>query len=154
MAYYSFLTTLFNPILGYPKPIAELIVAAVFILIVTLFYKFLVNNKQMKELREKQKEIQLKIKQSNPDSGEVKDLTKQMLKLSNKQMKMNLKPMILTFIFILLLVLPWLQVAFRGTVAILPFKLPIIGNSAGWLLWYFICSVPLNQLFRKLLGVM
>lgn len=36
----------------------------------------------------------------------------------------------------------------------LPFSLPFIGNSLGWLGWYILVAIGLGQVFRKLLGAM
>ncbi|KXB06647.1 hypothetical protein AKJ51_03220 [candidate division MSBL1 archaeon SCGC-AAA382A20] len=36
----------------------------------------------------------------------------------------------------------------------LPFSLPFVGNSLGWLGWYILGAIGLGQVFRKLLGAM
>ncbi|MFP4045465.1 MAG: EMC3/TMCO1 family protein [Candidatus Aenigmatarchaeota archaeon] len=35
----------------------------------------------------------------------------------------------------------------------LPFSLPMVGNSLGWLGWYILIALASGQVFRKLLGV-
>lgn len=38
-------------------------------------------------------------------------------------------------------------------VALLPISLPLFGNDLGWLAWYFICSIPLMIVIKRLLNV-
>jgi len=38
-------------------------------------------------------------------------------------------------------------------VVLLPFWLPYFENDFGWLAWYFLISVVLSFVFRKILGV-
>lgn len=151
--YFSILTTIFQPILILPAPVAELIIAAFILFIVTLFYKFLVNQNKVRELKTKLKEKQEEAKEmqkTNPKQANV--LMSEILKLTNKQFKMNLKPLFFTFILIIIL-LPWVASVFPGAVVLLPFSLPFFENDFGWLMWYIIISIPLNQLFRKFMGV-
>jgi len=151
--YFTALTTIFQPILVLPAPVAELIIAAFIIFIITLFYRFLVDQNRVKELKAKLKEKQKEAKEiqkSNPKQANA--LMSEVLKLTNRQFKMNLKPLFFTFILIMIL-LPWVASVFPATVVLLPFSLPFFGNDFGWLIWYIIISLPLNQLFRKFMGV-
>jgi len=45
------------------------------------------------------------------------------------------------------------NVVLQRIVALLPVSLPIFNDAAGWLGWYFIVSIPLMILFRKLLKI-
>jgi uncharacterized membrane protein (DUF106 family) len=63
-----------------------------------------------------------------------------------------MKPMIVSFL-IVIIILPFLPDLFPGVVVNLPFSIPFFGNDFGWLAWYIIVSVPLNSIFRRLLGV-
>ena len=38
-------------------------------------------------------------------------------------------------------------------VTLFPFSLPFIGDDAGWVLWYLMCSIPLMIVIRKLMGI-
>lgn len=151
--YFNILTTIFQPILILPPPIAELIIAAFILFIITLFYKFLVNQSKVNELKTKLKEKQKEAKEmqkTNPKQANI--LMNEILKLTNRQFRMNLKPLFFGFIIIMIL-LPWVASVFPGAVVLLPFSLPFFGNDFGWLMWYIIISIPLNQLFRKFMGV-
>jgi uncharacterized membrane protein (DUF106 family) len=139
---------------GLPPGIEELLIAAVISLLVTLIYKFLINQEELREIKQKQREHQAKakdIQHSNPD--EAKKLMNEMLNLSNKQMKMTMKPMIVTLFVSLFLIFPFLPKLYEGAVVFLPFSLPYFGNDFGWLMWYFVVSIPLNAIIRKILDV-
>jgi len=140
-------------IFGLPIAIEELVLSAVIVFIITLFYKVLINQNTVRELKNEQKEKQQRIKElqkTNPQ--EANKLLNDVLKLTNKQMRMNTRPMIPTFILVII-TLPWLAQLFPEAVVKLPFTLPFFGNDFGWLMWYIIISIPLNQLFRRLVGV-
>jgi uncharacterized membrane protein (DUF106 family) len=141
-------------LIGLPAGIEEILVAIASIALVTLIYKFLMNQNEVKELKDKMKEKQARAKEvqnSNPE--EAKRIMSEMLSLSNKQLRMSTKPMMLTLIVSLVLILPFLSWAFPGQVVSLPFSLPYLGSNFGWLAWYFIVSIPLNSIMRKALGV-
>lgn len=151
--YFGLLTTIFSPILQLPAYIAEAIIAAIVVFISNLFYKFLVDQEQMKKLREEQKAINIKVKEIRKDDPEkANKLMGEALKLTNKQMKMNMKPMLATMM-LAILVLPWIAKTFDGPVLTLPTSLPFIGSEVGWLLWYIIVAMILNIIFRKVLGI-
>lgn len=150
--YYLFLDAIFKPILGLQPFVAELIISIIITFIITLFYRFLVNQEKLKEIKTKQKENQARIKElqkTNPK--EASDLLNSTMALSRHQLGMSIKPMFLTLILVSIL-LPWMAYAFPGIIVKLPFYLPYFENDFGWLMWYIIISIPLGQLFRKILG--
>jgi len=152
-AYYKFLTLVFSPILSLHPAIAELIIAGMITFVITLFYKFLVDQKKMKSIREKIKEMQKEAKEhQKTDPEKANKITAEMFKLTNQQMKTNMKPMIVTLLFVIL-IFPWLKTVFIGPIVQLPVTL-MGRTSFGWLLWYITISIPLSMTFRKLMGVM
>ena len=152
-AYYNFLSTIFSPLLGLHPAIGEAILAIGIVFVITLFYKYLVKQDAMKELREqiKAKQTEAKEKQKeNPE--EASKMTSEILKLTNKQMKMTFKPMLVSMLFVITL-FPWLKTAFVGPIVYLPFE--ILGREwVGWFLWYIVVSMPFSIAFRKLMDVM
>lgn len=152
--YYGILSTVFGPIVGLPPIFSEIILATIIIFIITLFYKYMINQNAMKEIKGQVKKYQDEIKKVQKENPEkVKEMMSEMMKLTNKQMKMSFKPMLPTMIFVLLL-LPWMASIFAGPIIKVPFYWPFVGsNSFGWLIWYVIISVPMTQIFRKILGV-
>ena len=140
-------------LLGLHPGIEELLLAAVIVFITTLIYRFLMNQNEAREIKSQQKEKQEKMKElqkTNPE--EANKVMTEVLRLSNKQFKIMMKPMIVSFL-IVIIILPFLPDLFPGVVVNLPFSIPFFGNDFGWLAWYIIVSVPLNSIFRRLLGV-
>ena len=151
--YYLYLDTIFKPILGFQPFIAELIISAIITFIITMSYRFLMNQDKLREIKNKQKENQERIKElqkTNPK--EASDLLNSTMALSRHQLGLSMKPMLLTLI-IVSIILPWMAYEFPGIIVKLPFYLPYFENDFGWLMWYIIISVPLGQTFRKILGV-
>jgi len=149
----SFLSSALAPLLGLNPVLGVFIIAAAVSILITLPYKFLADQKKMREHKEKVKDIQKRIKEAQKtDQKRANELMTEMLALSNKQMMSNFKPMIPGMILVILF-LPWVAVTFTGPVAMLPFALPYFGNDFGWLMWYMLASLPVTYMFRKMLGV-
>jgi len=139
-------------LIGLPMFIEELLASVVIVFIISIFYRFLINQGEIKEIKSGLKEKQTKIKElqkTNPD--EANKVLTEVLALNNKQFKMTMKPMLLTLV-VVGITLPYFAQVFPGTVVNLPFTLPYFGNDFGWLAWYIIVSIPLGQLIRKLIG--
>jgi uncharacterized membrane protein (DUF106 family) len=150
--YYSILNSIFSPILSLSPFIAEIIISAIITFIIALLYRFLINQNTLREVKTKQKENQEKTKElqkTNPD--EANKLLAETISLSRKQFRLTMKPMMLTLVVVMIL-LPWMAYIFPGIIVKLPFYLPYFENDFGWLAWYMIVSIPLGQIFRKLLG--
>lgn len=249
---FDILTWLFSPILALPLPLIGVAITAIIVFIITLFNKYLVDQNKIKELKDEQKSLREKAKElqkTNPE--EANKVMGEMLKIGNKQMAMNFKALIPSFIVIIFL-WQWLSFIFVPSVPItslddtnmtfstvfnddtftngqnqsvsvfitnrteegdmscfilcsqkytysfdfdldndgtydntsletgdevkiindwvvgnvregrmgmgvvvvkLPFTLPIFYYGFGWLMWYFILSIPLISLFRKIMGV-
>jgi len=88
---------------GLPLGIEEILVAAPIIFATALIYRFLINQNEVRELKEKLKDKQAKMKElqkTNPE--ESKRIMAETLKLSNKQLKMTMKPMMATLIIVII----------------------------------------------------
>lgn len=151
-------------LIGLPTIIEELIISAVITFAITLIYRFLVNQSEVRELKAKLKENQNKIKElqkTNPQ--EANKLLAETMNLSSSQFRMSMKPMFLTLI-IVVVVLPWMGGIFSGIAIKLPFYSSLFKSMLGWLVgstglikpwlaWYMLVSIPIGQLFRKMIGV-
>ena len=140
-------------LIGLPVAIEELLASIVITLLITLFYKFLINQNDARQLKASMKEKQAKAKElqkTNPQ--EANRVVNEMMALSSKQMKMNMKPMLLTFVLVGI-TLPYFAQAFPGDVVSLPVSIPFLGSSLNWFWWYVLVSIPLGYFFRKILGV-
>lgn len=140
---------------AFPPVLSILFFSGLVSLVIALMNKFLVDNKKVSELKQKQKELQEKAKavqKQNPD--EANKILSEVMSTTNEIMRMNMRAMVPTMLFVILL-LPWIAEVFTKPVAILPnhMELPLFGNDFGWLSWYFITSIPLSVIFRKALGV-
>jgi len=203
---------LLNPLLSLPDWLAILIFATIIIIIINLIYKFTLDQKKVSEIKTRMKELQKKSKDA-PNEEKMKYLN-EMTSINSKYMKMTLKPMLITFLIISIL-LPWLNVSYGDKVGITngtegwvlignnnitfsvlengismnnktinfgeninienkkyvilkekknkikfsriilesPIPLPITGKNWGWLAYYFVLSIPLSIVLRKLMGV-
>jgi uncharacterized membrane protein (DUF106 family) len=151
--YFAWLNALFAPVIALPPILSEVVIVSIMTVIITLFYKKLVNQNRIKEIRDETKKLQDKIKElKNKDPEQANRLMNEMLKMTNEQMKMSMKPMLPTLLMAMIF-FPWIGTLYKGAVAILPFSLPFFGNDFGWLMWYLIVSIPMSQIFRKLMGV-
>jgi uncharacterized membrane protein (DUF106 family) len=139
-------------LIGLSAFIEEILASAAIVFIISVFYRLLINQNEIRELKSSLKEKQAKMKElqkTNPE--EANKMLSEILKLNNKQLRMTMKPMLLTLV-VVGIALPYFGQVFPGEVVKLPFTLPYFGNDFGWLAWYIIVSVPLGQLIRKLIG--
>ncbi len=104
----SFLDVIFSPVLQ-PlvnlSPFWAIVVLALGIsFLSTLAYKYLTNQKKMKELKDKQKEFQGRMKELRSQPDKMMEVQKEAMKVNMEYMKMSFKPTLFTMIPLLLLV--------------------------------------------------
>ena len=154
MAWYDILNVIFGPIIwqGY-EYLSIIVITAIVTFVITMFYRYLVDQNKIREIKQKQKEMQKEIEElQKVDPEEAKKKMSEMFKHTNEIMKMSFKPMILSIVIVVLF-FPWMSSVFKGPVVYLPFSVPFLGNSLGWLWWYVVNSLMLTTIFRKMLGV-
>jgi len=80
------------------------------ILVINIFYKILVNQADAKQSKDRMKEIndQMKQEQKKGNTEKVNKLLSELMQENSRLMKMSLKPMIVSFV-IILLALPWIS---------------------------------------------
>jgi len=138
---------------GYPAFLELLLISSGLSLFISLIYKLLLNQEALREIKTKVKEKQEKMKEAQKTNPkEAEQLMNEVLILNNKQLRTTMKPMFASSI-IILLVFGTLRESFPGNIVNLPIALPFWGATLGWLGWYILISIPLNQLFRTILGV-
>ncbi len=108
-------------------------------LVMTLFTKRFTNQDRMKELKKIQKACQIKLKSAKGDFKKQQEIQKQMMECSMELMKHSFKPMLITFIP-LILFFWWIRDIFS----------PVL---SGWIWWYIISSVVFSMILRKALDV-
>ena len=108
----AFLDPVFNPVL---QPLLNaspflgiLILSFVVSLLITLSYKFLTNQKEMKRIKDEQKEGQKKLKELKSNPAEMMEIQKDLMKKNMDYMKHSLRATLITMIP-LLLIFGWMS---------------------------------------------
>lgn len=120
----------------------------------TLFYKFLVDQASMKEVR---KDMEFHRDAANAAQKEkniqkMNESVSKMMELNKKYFSLSMKPLLFSLL-VFAVVFPWMTERFADVVVKLPFSLPFIGNDLGWFGWYFLLAVPASVITRKLLDI-
>lgn len=151
----SFFNTMFGPVISLGPLYGISIVSALVSFIFALLNRLMVDISEMKRIKEKLKFFQQEAKKYQKEKNEkkMKELMGSQLEYSNKMMKMNMKPLLVSLLVIFPL-LPWLRASFGTVQFVLPFPLPFAFDAAvGWLGLYILVSFPTTFVFRKALGV-
>jgi uncharacterized membrane protein (DUF106 family) len=181
---------IFNPIIALdpnPKnPLLTLFLIALIISVLTnLAQKYFMDHERMDELKTEISEFQNKMNavRKSGDANAMNKLQSQQsdfMKAQSEMMMMSFKPMLVTWVPILL-IFWWARSSVLGSVyiALPPFPYlatltpiwhPIVAGSpdlnaiymhigyylphvVGFMWWYFLCSMALSQLVRKLVGL-
>ncbi|MBI2043054.1 DUF106 domain-containing protein [Candidatus Pacearchaeota archaeon] len=126
--------------ISYPKESVILVSIAV-TLIMTLVSKYFTNQDRMRELKEVQKTCQIKLKESRDNAKKMAELQKQILECNMELMKHSMKPLLFTFIPLILLI-GWLKGVYAETEI-----------AKSWLWWYIGSGIFSSLIFRRLLKV-
>ncbi|MBC8435039.1 DUF106 domain-containing protein [archaeon] len=116
---------------------ALIVISAGITLISTLVTNWLTDQKHLKSLKVRQKELSKKMKTAKPGEKLFEELQSEMLKISGVMMKSQFKPMLVTIVPFLLL-FSWLRSVY----------VPLMGNS--WIWYYIIGSIIFSSIYRKL----
>jgi len=133
-----------------------LIISVILAFITALLYRLLINQGEMRKLKGEMKFYQDKIKgaQKGGDREAVSKLSSDMLKLSSRQFRMTMKPLMVTGL-VFLLIIGWIAAQYGEAVIAAPFAIPflVVDSQFTWFWWYVIIVLAANIMFRKLLGV-
>lgn len=147
-----------------------MVAAALTGILSTIAQKYGMNTEGQKQQRKKMKEINKKLKEARMSDNEEKleELKEKRSKMTQEMMS-NLTSQFKPMLYIFLVTIPifaWVEFittpnAIYGESALkmtLPFFHQVNLNESvlffpGWLIWYFISSLPLSQLARKILKV-
>src|SRR3989344_5536178 len=99
------------------------------------------NQNRMKELKEIQKTCQIKVKENKDNPKELAKVQKEMLDCSMELTKHSMKPLLFTFIPLILLI-GWLKGIYVGSEI-----------AKTWLWWYIGAGGFSNLIFRKIFNV-
>ena len=91
-----------------PPLVTIAIISLVISLIIVLVYKFLTNQREMKDMKDKLKDYQKQMKELRNDPKRLMEVQKEAMQLNMKYMKHSLKPTLITFLPIIL-IFGWLS---------------------------------------------
>jgi len=142
------LDSFFNAIFGWAINISPLlgiiIISLILTILVTLAYKFLTDQKMLKEIKEEMKDLRGQMKEHKGNPEKLMEIQKISMEKSMKQMKQSFKPMLLTLLP-LLIIFSWLRNVYN------PIG-PVLG-SLTWIWVYIISSMVFSIALRKILKV-
>ncbi len=150
MGMWELLDYVLFPLLSLNETLAIFLVACIVTTLVNLCYKLLMDQEEVRKLKQKQRELQLKLKEAQAKQA-VEELNKyfdEALQVNARLMRLMRKPMIVSLIPAIVF-LPWLNLHF----AALRIESPLGTIPFGWIGWYILVSIPLVFLTKKLLGV-
>lgn len=118
-------------------PVLSLIIfSGLITLISTLVTKWLTNQEHLKNLKERQKQIQKDLKNHKPGDKQFEELQNEMLQITMTMMRSSFKPMLVTIIpFIILF--SWLRATYS----------PVLVH---WIWYYIISSIVFSLIYRKI----
>ncbi len=117
---------------------AIIIIAAIVSFFVTLVNFFVLDKNKIRELKQKQKDLQERIKSAGNDPVKKMEFSKEMMSNTVENLKHSMAPIIITMVPMILL-LSWLKDAFDGTTI-----------SSTWFWYYLIAAIIASMIFRKI----
>ena len=114
------LDALFGPLAALPPALAVLIFSAIVLVLINVFYKVLINQKAAKAIRDRQKELSKKMQEERKagNTDKMNALMRESLQENSRIMRMTLKPMIVSFVIVIIL-LPWLHATYGDKTAVI-----------------------------------
>jgi len=101
-------------------PAVGVFLFAIFLLIViNLFYRFLIKQDEAKKIKDRINEINSELKKYRSDKEKSSQLLKEMMTENSKIMRMTLRPMLVSFLVVILF-LPFLGTVYSDRYAVLP----------------------------------
>jgi uncharacterized membrane protein (DUF106 family) len=137
---------LFNPLLAVEPMIVVIIFASVILFVINLFQKFLVNQEEAKQVKDSIKEIsnRMKEEQKQGNTEKANELMKEMMSKNSRMMSMSMKPMLISFIIVILL-FPWLANTYGDkTVLLNDNKGELIMNNVNYTIQKNVNAIIIN----------
>jgi uncharacterized membrane protein (DUF106 family) len=123
-------------------------------LLMTLASKFLANQQKMKQVRRDMDFHRKKASEAQKagDAKKANEHMSDMLKASQSQFRHNMKPMMFSFL-IVILAASWFGAAYAESKILSPVSIPFVGAELNWFWWYLLIVLPFSTFFRKVLDV-
>lgn len=126
--------------INYPIP-SVIVLSLLITLIMTLVHKKFTNQSRMKELKNIQKSCQIKLKDNRGNPEELAKIQKEMASCSMELMKHSFKPLLITFIPLIILFW-WIRGIFAETTIV-----------KTWIWYYLGVGVVSSFILRKIFKV-
>ena len=123
-------------------------------LLMTLASRFLANQQEMKKAKKDMEFYRDKASKAQK-AGDLKksnEYMSEMLKASQRQFRHNMKPMMFSFL-IVILAASWFAATYAEVQVASPISIPVLGSELNWFYWYLIVVFPFTLIFRKLLDI-
>lgn len=145
MSITSILDPVFNPFMSIiPNPYNLILMSLLLTLVITIVYKYVTNQKLMKELKDDMKSMQDDMKKCKDNPQQMLELQKKVMEKNMKYMLESLKPTLVTMLP-MLWIFNWLRIYYTDFGAVL--------FGLGWIWIYIIFSIIFSIALRKLLKV-
>lgn len=144
----GFFNSIFGGLIGWSPLVGLLVISFLLTLLISLSYKFLTDQKLMKEHKDEITKLQKEMKELKDNPEKMMAKQKILMEKNLKMMKHNFKPMLFTFIP-LIIVFGWLRETYTQTYT--PMGKLIFGLSWFWI--YLISAVIFSMIIRKLLKI-
>jgi len=152
---YAVFDFIFSPFLLFSPVLSLVFVATTLTLILLVLTRFSVNRKAIKEIKDRMEQTRENLTKAQKEGNkeETSKLMNEMMSSNTDYMKQTFKTLIISLI-VLSLILPWMKYRYEGkATASLPFTLPFVGNSLGWVYWYVLVSFTVGWVIKKILGI-
>jgi len=146
MSFTSFLDPILGPVMRIPNPWNLLLLSFALTLIMTVLYKFLTDQKLMKELKDEMKHLQKEMKEFKDNPEKMMEMQKKSFQIMMKQFSQSLKPTLITMIPILV-IFAWMKNYYTAL------GNPSVLFGLGWIWIYILSSIILSIALRKLFKV-
>ncbi|MDP4012782.1 MAG: EMC3/TMCO1 family protein [Candidatus Nanoarchaeia archaeon] len=155
MVFDNFFNWMFGPIINNLSTFWSIVSLSFLItLFITIAYKFLSNQLEIKRLKDESKELRKEMKSAKNDQEKLLQIQKQSMQKSMEMFRHNMRPM-LFYMIPLLLLLGWMSKTFKGTGELISwgFHIPLLGTGFGWLGVYILSAILFNMIIRKIFRV-
>lgn len=142
----SFFDGTLGHVLGLQDPYGLMIVSFALTLLMTLAYKFFTDQNLMKTLKDDMKDMQKGLKDTTQTVEKKMSMQKDIMSKNMEYMKHSMKPMLITFLPIII-IFGWLRGYYEAI------GNPQIFFKLTWLWTYMIFSIIFSILIRKILKV-
>lgn len=142
----KYVNAVFGPIMNLPEPYGLLVVSFILTAVMTIIYKFMTDQKLMKELKEEMAALRKDMKTLKDNPAKMMEVQKKAMEKNMKYMMHSMKPTIITFLPIII-IFSWLRSYYE-----------VLGNpkiflGLSWIWAYIIFSFAISIALRKLLKI-